>query len=76
MEQTLGDRIQEKIRWRSWDDSGLKAGFYESALRKDELEKVLMPMLKKYDVAAVDDPDGVVRWRALRRSEAHPHICR
>lgn len=40
----------------------LKAKFYESELWKDELEKLFMPMLEKYDVLVVDDPDDVVRW--------------
>jgi hypothetical protein len=40
----------------------MKAKFYEGKLWKDELENVLMPILEKYDVVVVDDPDGVVRW--------------
>lgn len=40
----------------------LKAKFYESALWKDELEHVLMPMLDKYEVIVVDDPKNLIRW--------------
>jgi hypothetical protein len=39
----------------------MKARFYEGELWKGELEGVLLPMLEKYDVVLVDDPDGVVR---------------
>jgi len=40
----------------------MKARFYEGELWKQELEHVLMPMLEKYDVVLVDDPEGLVRW--------------
>jgi hypothetical protein len=40
----------------------MKAKFYEGELWKSELENVLMPMIEKYDVVLVDDPDGQVRW--------------
>lgn len=40
----------------------LKASFYESDLWKQELEALLMPMLDKYEVVLVDDPDGLVQW--------------
>ncbi len=40
----------------------MKARFYEGELWKNELENILMPMLEKYDVVLVDDPDGLVRW--------------
>jgi heme-degrading monooxygenase HmoA len=40
----------------------MKAAFYESDLWKKELEGVLMPMLEKYEVVLVDDPQGVIRW--------------
>jgi len=40
----------------------MKAKFYEGALWKGELENVVMPMLEKYDVVLVDDPEGLVRW--------------
>jgi heme-degrading monooxygenase HmoA len=40
----------------------MKAKFYEGELWKRELEPVLMPMLEKYDVVPVDDPEGLVRW--------------
>jgi hypothetical protein len=41
----------------------MKARFYEGDLWKSELEHVLMPMLEKYDVVVVDDPDGLVHFR-------------
>ena len=40
----------------------MKAAFYDSDLWKKELEGVLMPMLEKYDVVLVDDPQGLIRW--------------
>jgi hypothetical protein len=40
----------------------MKAKFYEGPLWKGELEAVLMPMLDKYEVVLVDDPQGLVRW--------------
>jgi len=40
----------------------MKAKFYEGALWKGELEGILLPMLDKYDVVLVDDPEGQVRW--------------
>jgi len=40
----------------------MKAKFYEGELWKSELENVLMPMLEKYEVVVVDDPDGLIRW--------------
>ena len=40
----------------------MKAKFYEGELWKRELEHVLMPMLEKYEVVLVDDPDGMVQW--------------
>ena len=40
----------------------MKAKFYESELWKNELEKVLMPMLEKYEVVVVEDAEGLVRW--------------
>jgi hypothetical protein len=40
----------------------MKAKFYEGELWKRELENILMPMLEKYEVVLVDDPDGLVRW--------------
>ena len=39
-----------------------KARFYEGPLWKEELEGVLMPMLERYDVVTVDDPDGKIAW--------------
>jgi hypothetical protein len=43
---------------REW----MKAAFYEGDLWKRELEGVVMPMLEKYEVVVVDDPDGLIRW--------------
>ena len=40
----------------------MKAKFYEGELWKRELENLLMPMLEKYEVVLVDDPEGMVRW--------------
>ena len=40
----------------------MKAKFYGGALWKNELEAVLMPMLEKYEVVLVEDPDGRIRW--------------
>jgi hypothetical protein len=39
----------------------MKAKFYEGELWKSELENILMPMLVKYEVVLVDDPEGLVR---------------
>jgi heme-degrading monooxygenase HmoA len=40
----------------------MKAQFYKGELWKNELENLLMPMIEKYDVVLVDDPDGLVRF--------------
>jgi hypothetical protein len=40
----------------------MKARFYEGELWKSELESLLMPMIDKYDVVLVNDPEGLVRW--------------
>ncbi|HKW26574.1 MAG TPA: NIPSNAP family protein [Terriglobales bacterium] len=40
----------------------MRAKFYEGELWKRELEHVLMPMIEKYDMVLVDDPEGLVRW--------------
>jgi len=40
----------------------MKARFYEGKLWKEELENILMPMLDKYEVVLVDDPENQVRW--------------
>ena len=40
----------------------MKAQFYEGPLWKNELENLLMPMIEKYDVVLVDDPNGLVHW--------------
>ena len=38
----------------------MKAQFYEGRLWKDESENVLMPMIERYDVVLVDDPQGLI----------------
>jgi NIPSNAP len=40
----------------------MKAKFYEGTLWKSELESLLMPMLDKYEVVLVEDPEGMIRW--------------
>jgi len=40
----------------------MKAKFCEGAFWKSELENVLMPMLEKYEVVLVEDPEGLVHW--------------
>jgi hypothetical protein len=40
----------------------LKASFYEGSLWKQELEHQLMPLIDKYDVVLVDDPEQLVHW--------------
>ena len=42
----------------------LKAQFYDGELWKSELEKIVMPMLERFDVVVVDDPDNLVQWNA------------
>jgi len=41
----------------------LKARFYEGELWKRELENLLMPMIEKYDVVLVTDPERLIQWR-------------
>jgi hypothetical protein len=41
----------------------MKAKFYEGELWKSELENVLMPMIDRYDVVLVDDPENLVTWK-------------
>jgi hypothetical protein len=41
----------------------MKAKFYEGELWKKELENVLLPMIEKYEVMLVDDPEGLIAWR-------------
>ncbi|HXY03294.1 MAG TPA: NIPSNAP family protein [Terriglobales bacterium] len=40
----------------------MKAKFYEGELWKRELENILMPILEKYEVVLVDDPEGRIQW--------------
>lgn len=44
----------------------MKEKFYEGALWKQELEPVVMPMLEKYEVTLVEDPEGLIRWPGVR----------
>ena len=40
----------------------MKAQFYEGEMWKNELEGVLMPMIERYDVVLVDDPEEKITW--------------
>ena len=40
----------------------MKEEFYEGAIFKGELEAIIMPMLEKWDVVLVDDPQGLIHW--------------
>jgi len=40
----------------------MKAKFYEGELWKRELENILMPILEKYEVVLVDDPERQIQW--------------
>ena len=40
----------------------MKAQFYEGELWKQELEKILLPILDKYEVVLVEDPENKIRW--------------
>ncbi len=40
----------------------MKAKFYDGELWKGELENILLPMLEKYEVVLVEDPEGLVHW--------------
>jgi hypothetical protein len=40
----------------------MKAKFYEGELWKRELENILMPMIEKYEVVLVDDPEEKIHW--------------
>jgi len=40
----------------------MKAKFYEGPLWKNELENILMPMIEKYEVVLVEDPDHLIQW--------------
>jgi hypothetical protein len=40
----------------------MKPKVYEGKLWKGELENVLLPMLEKYEVVVVEDPDALLRW--------------
>jgi hypothetical protein len=41
----------------------MKAKFYEGELWKRDLEELLMPMIEKYEVVLVADPDGLIEWK-------------
>lgn len=40
----------------------MKAAFYEGQLWKERLESILLPMLEKYDVVLIEDPQHLVKW--------------
>lgn len=40
----------------------MKAKFYEGELWKREMENIVMPMLERYEVVVVEDPDELVHW--------------
>jgi hypothetical protein len=40
----------------------MKALFYEGDLWKRELQNLMMPMIDKYEVVVVDDPEQLVHW--------------
>jgi len=40
----------------------MKAKFYEGELWKRDLENILMPMLEKYEVVLVEDPNHLLQW--------------
>jgi len=40
----------------------MKAKFYECELWKRELENILRPMLDRYEVVLVEDPEDRLRW--------------
>jgi hypothetical protein len=42
----------------------MKAKFYEGELWRNELESLLMPMLEKYEVVVVEDPEHIIQWTA------------
>ena len=41
----------------------MKAKFYEGELWKRGLEKLLMPMIEKYEVVLVEDEGGLIEWK-------------
>jgi hypothetical protein len=40
----------------------MKARFYDGELWKGELEAIMLPLLEKWEVVLVDDPEGQIRW--------------
>jgi hypothetical protein len=40
----------------------MKAKFYEGELWKTELERVLMPMLERYEAVVVEDSENNLHW--------------
>lgn len=40
----------------------MKAMFYEGDLWRRDLENVMMPMIDKYEVVVVDDPENLIHW--------------
>ncbi len=51
----------------------MKAKFYESELWRSELEGLLMPMLEKYEVVLVGDPEHIIQWRPAPRTALSRH---
>jgi hypothetical protein len=40
----------------------LRPSFTKATCGKHELESVLMPMIEKYNVVLVDDPENLIHW--------------
>jgi len=40
----------------------IKEEFHDGELWKGELEKILLPMLEKYEVVVVEDPEELIHW--------------
>jgi hypothetical protein len=49
----------------------MKAKFYDGELWKGELEKILLPMLDKYEVVLMEDRDNLVQWAAAPNGHSH-----
>lgn len=51
---------------RGFPDMGareaLRARFYDGRLWKEQLEGELMPLLERYEVVLVEDPEGKIAW--------------
>ena len=40
----------------------MKEQFYEGPVWKGELEALLLPLLERWEVAVIDDPEGQIAW--------------